>query len=192
MIPLGDYLREDPILPSIANEQELKDFLSQSRHRVGCLKTGDINTIDAILDQIRKQGKTVLLHLDSIKGVAKDREGIEYLGAIGAEAVISMRSQHVRMIQEQGLYSILGSFLIDSSAVQQTIHNLRQTSPDAALIMPMSVPRFVYEHLKKNTRCLLAGGMGTEHDIIQKAIDYGASGCIVTSAQRLAESYRTV
>ena len=190
MFPLKACLRANPILPSVANEQELEWFFSQTRHRVCCLKTGDINTLDSILNRIQKQEKHALVHLDSIRGVAKDREGIEYLAALGTEAVITMKSQQVRLIQDEGLFTILGSFLIDSSAVQQTLNNIRQTKPDAALIMPMSVPRFVYEKLRQVAPCLLAGGMGAEHEIIQSALDYGAAGCIVTSPQRLAEEYR--
>ena len=189
MCTLKSDLLVDPIIQSVASESEFNFFLNSTNHKWACLKFGDIRTIEGILGLIHKKGKNALLHLDSVKGVAKDKEGIEYLSVIGAEAIITMRSQNIRTIRESGMIAVLGSFLVDSSAVTQTLKNAAACSPDAILIMPMTVPRYVYEQLKKANLPLLAGGMGAEHQDIQNVIDYGASGCIITNRDRLSESY---
>lgn len=190
MFALKEYLKTDPIIVSVSNEKELKAFLEQETHHICCLKTGSVNNIENILDRIRKHGGHALIHQDSIKGVAKDQEGIEYLRDVGAEAIITMQSRQVGLIKKEKLFSILGSFLIDTSSVHQTIRNISQTDPDAVLIMPMSVPKSVYDNIGEVNECILAGGMGVEHGIIQGAIDCGARGCIITSQQRAAEVYR--
>lgn len=184
-----EELRSDPLIHSIANEQELQFFLHESPHVWGCLKTGDINTLEGTLEDIRKVGKRVFIHLDSIKGIGKDKEGIEYLAAMGVEAVITMKSQYIRTIREAGLYSVLGSFLVDSSAVTHTLLNIKTAKPDLLLIMPMSVPGMVYKRLVQSGTALIAGGLGTDHEVVQNALDHGAIGCIITSRERLSETY---
>lgn len=190
MSTLHQDLLEDPIIHSVVTDGELEFFLDGTDHKWACLKNCDINTLEEVLSRIRSRGKRALLHLDSIKGVARDREGIEYLQAIGVEAVVAMRSQHIADIRHVGMDAVLGSFLIDSSAILQTVKNLKAAAPDAALIMPMTVPCRVYDRIRKTGLPILAGGMGLEPQYVQYALDAGASGCIVTDRKSLTERYR--
>lgn len=177
------------IIPSITTMDDLHYFIEYTPCEWACLKMGDINNLAYIVSTLHKNKRKALLHLDSVKGIAKDKEGIRYLKQIGVDAVISMKLQHLKLLREAGILSILGSFIIDSSAITQTISNIKSGKPDAVLIMPMTVPPFVYAELEKYSSCIIAGGLGQEHSQINQAFSNGASACIVTNRNRLTETY---
>lgn len=177
------------IIPSVTTPEELDFFLKHTSHNWVCLKMGDINSLVSIVSIIHKNKRKVMLHLDSIKGIAKDKDGIKYLKRIGIDAIITMKSQHLKMIREENIFSILGSFIVDSAAVSQTLQNIKTGKPDAILIMPMTVPSSVYQELHKEIPCIIVGGLGKEHDAIQDAFDHGACACIVSDKKRITEKY---
>lgn len=189
MDSLQNLFSGDVIIPSVTSTEELGFFLQRTNHRWVCLKMGDINSLVSIISAIHKKNRKVLVHLDSMKGIAKDKEGIHWLKRIGADAIITMKSQSIKMIREQGVYAVLGSFIVDSASVAQSIQNIRTSKPDAVLIMPMTVPASVYERLSKEHSCILAGGLGAEHAAIQESLDSGACSCIVTDRKRILEEY---
>lgn len=184
-----NLLSGDCIIPSVTSVEELNFFLKHTQHPWVCLKMGDINSLVSIISTIHKHDRKVMLHLDSVKGINKDKEGIRWLKRIGTDAVITMKSQHIKMIRDQNLYAILGSFIVDSASVNQTVQNIRTNKPDAVLIMPMSIPHSIYETLQAEHTCILAGGLGTEHSIIQQSLDCGSCACVVTDRKRITEEY---
>lgn len=184
-----NLLSGEHIIPSVTSLEELDFFLQHTQHTWVCLKMGDINSLVSIISNIRKHNRKVMLHLDSIKGIGKDKEGLRWLKRIGTDAVITMKSQQIKMIREQNLYAILGSFLVDSASVNQTLLNIRTHKPDAVLIMPITVPNSVYETLHTEHTCILAGGLGVKHSIIQQSLDCGVRACIVTDQKLITEKY---
>lgn len=179
----------DAIIPSVTSMKELSHVLTDTSLQWICLKMGDVNTLPSINALIHRYGRKAVIHQDSIKGVAKDKEGIVYFKRAGVDAVITMKSQNVRIIRETGLFAILGSFIVDSSAVVQTLQNLKNNTPDALLVMPMTVPGSIYQKFLQFSIPVIAGGLGREHQIIQDTLDWGVSACIVTDTGLIAESY---
>lgn len=177
------------IIPSVTTVDDLHYFIEHTQCEWVCLKMGDINNLASIVSTLHENNRKALLHLDSVKGIAKDKEGINYLKYIGVDAVISMKLQHLKLLREAGIFSVLGSFIIDSSAITQTVSNIKAGKPDAVLIMPMSVPEFVYSEIRKYSSCIITGGLGQEHSLIEQTFANGASACIVTNRARLTETY---
>ena len=178
---LNDLLKEDRIIPSVSNLDQLRYAVEKKTFSCIMLKMGDINSIGKLSAYIHKYHKTVMLHIDSVKGISKDRAGIHYLKRIGIDAIITMKSQNIRMIKEEGIYAILGTFLVDSSSVSLTIQNIHGNKPDAIIAMPMTIPDSVYETLRQNARIpIMAGGLGVNKEIIDHVLDLGIRACAVT------------
>lgn len=189
MDSLRNLLAGNVIIPSVTSTENLRFFLQHTSHPWVCLKMGDINSLYSLVSTIHKNDRKVLLHLDSVKGIAQDKDGIRWLKRIGIDAVITMKFQNIKLIREQEMYAVLGSFIVDTASVDRTIQNIRISKPDAALIMPMTIPASIYERIAKEHSCLLAGGLGINHSIIQNALNSGVRACIVTDQKLILEKY---
>lgn len=183
---LEELLKEDRLIPSAANSEQLKYALEETSFSCIMLKMGDINTIGKIIAHIHKCDKKVMLHMDSLKGISKDKSGIHYLKRMGADALLTMKSQNIRMIKDEGIYAILGTFLVDSSSVNLTIQNVHANKPDAMIVMPMTVPDEVYKMLRECTKIpIMAGGLGVNMEIINHVLELGVKACAVTDREIL-------
>lgn len=186
---LNTLLKEDRIIPSVSNLEQLRYAVEKRAFSCIMLKMGDINSIGKLSAYIHKYHKTIMLHMDSIKGISKDKAGIHYLKRIGIDSIVTMKSQNIRMIKEEGLYAILGTFLVDSASVSLTIQNIHGNKPDAVIAMPMTIPDSVYETLRQNTQIpMMAGGLGVNQAIIDHVLELGIRACTVTN-RRVLEQY---
>lgn len=174
------------IVPSCATVKQLKYVVEDTSYPCIMLKMGEIGNIRKIVGYIHKYEKKVMLHLDSLKGVARDKEGVGYLKQIGVDAVISMRAQNIRLIHDAGMLSLLGAFLVDSASVNQTIQNVKNVKPDILIAMPITVPDIVYERLRKEISIpVMGGGLGVNRIVIDHAIGCGLEACAVTDQKML-------
>ncbi|MBQ9155861.1 MAG: glycerol-3-phosphate responsive antiterminator [Eubacterium sp.] len=170
-----------PVVPSCVDTRQLKYVVEFTSYPCVMLKMGDISNIRKIVAYIHRFEKKVMLHMDSLKGVAKDKEGARYLKQIGVDAVISMRAQNIRMLHDAGLITLLGAFLVDSASVNQTIQNVHTVKPDVLIAMPITVPDVIYQKLKREiTVPIMGGGLGVDHRVIDHAIECGVESCAVT------------
>lgn len=186
---LEELLGEDRIIPSAATAEQLKYAVEMCSFSCIMLKMGDINTIGKMIAYIHKYEKSAMVHLDSIKGISKDKAGIHYLKRIGVDSLITMKSQNIRMIKEEGIHAVLGTFLVDSSSVAVTLQNMRANKPDAVIAMPMTIPDSIYEMLQENTRIpIMAGGLGMSTEIIDHVLEQGVWACAVTD-KNILEQY---
>ncbi|MCD8018406.1 MAG: glycerol-3-phosphate responsive antiterminator [Clostridiales bacterium] len=185
---LKHYLGDCTIIPSVATSESLKYIVEHSNFPCIMLKMGDINTIRNIVTYIHKHHKFVMIHMDSVKGISKDKAGIHYFKRIGVDIIITMKSQHIRMIKDEGIKAILGTFLIDSASVQLTIQNLRTSKPDAVVVMPMTVPDQIYEKIITCSEApVIAGGLGIDKEIIDHVLTLPVEACAITDQALLKE-----
>ncbi len=179
---LDEYLHDKKMIPSVANKESLKFMVEETDFPCIMLKMGNINTIPSIVSYIHKHGKTVMLHLDSVKGISKDKAGMHFFKRIGVEMIITMKSQHIRMIKDEGMKAILGTFLVDSSSFELTLQNIQTNRPDAIIVMPMTIPDQIYEKIREHSDLpIIAGGMGLDKTIIDHVLELPVSACSVTN-----------
>lgn len=179
-----DLLKDTKVIPSAASMEQLKRIVENTSFPCVMVKLGDINTIGKIVAYIHQKKKTVMLHMDSVKGVSNEKAGFQYLKRIGVDAVITMKSQYVRMIKEAGMTAVWGTFVVDSASVSNTFQNVYSNKPDAIIVMPMTVPDEVYMKLQENIKIpILAGGLGVNRDIVEHVLNLGISSCAVTDRE---------
>jgi len=78
----------------------------------------------------------VVVHVDLVSGVGKDRAGIHYLNGIGVDAIITSRSQLVSAGRAEGLVTIQRLLLVDDSALETGVRTIARAAPDVVEVLP--------------------------------------------------------
>ena len=91
-----EVLRESPVIAAVREMRDLEYALSK-KIRVIFLLAGDIFNLIDIERSMRAEGNLFLLHLDLIRGIARDQVGITYLKkSFGIDGIISTHSNIIQ------------------------------------------------------------------------------------------------
>ncbi|QKI82452.1 glycerol-3-phosphate responsive antiterminator [Kroppenstedtia eburnea] len=174
-------IRRHPVIAAVRNEKELKR-LENSRPQICFLLFGDINTLPSMVDQVRRMGKQVYLHLDLAQGFSNDRAALKFIHReIGPDGVVSTRTHLVRNAREEGLFVIQRLFIPDTMSVETGKHLLKQSKADAVEVMPGIVPAWVYDELRRKRELpIVAGGLLRQAGDVVQALQNGASAVSVS------------
>ncbi|GAA3399992.1 glycerol-3-phosphate responsive antiterminator [Paenibacillus hodogayensis] len=172
---LYDYWGPDRRVAAVRKSEDLPAALRNS-WPVVFLLIGDLFTAERYVAETLRAGKKVFLHVDFIAGLGGDPIVIKYIAErIKPTGIISTKSHFVKNAKKHGLLAIQRLFIIDTSALEQGIHNIRQSEPDAIEIMPGLLTRVISE-LRDNVPIpVIAGGLIKEQAEIDIALEAGAS-----------------
>lgn len=157
-----------PIIPAVRTIQDFKHAMMHATAPGVIVLFGDINTISSLLEQAKQYKKRLILHLDLLEGIGRDKAGINFLARQGVSAVITTKTQIGRMAHEDGMIVIQRLFLMDSEAVRTGINAARTLKPDAIEILPGTVSSNIIKRLVAEVGLpLLAGGLvQTEEEVL--------------------------
>jgi glycerol uptake operon antiterminator len=163
------FLGDGHVIPAPRNYEDFKYALENSASPSIILLFGDINVLPELLAQAREYKKRILVHLDLLNGIGKDKAGVTFLARMGIEAVITTKSQLGKCAHELGMLVIHRLFLMDSQAVKTGVNLLQGYKPDALELLPASIPASVVHELAAMTGLPVLGGglMHTKADIEQ-------------------------
>lgn len=135
----------------------------------------DINLLPSIVKKVLHAKKVLLVHIDMIEGLGKDRAGIHLLARMGVPGIVTTKANLVKCAREEGILVIQRLFILDSESVKTGIKVASVVKPDAVEILPATVPRFVIQDMKTLGIPILGGGLlRTEEDVkvaFSKGID---------------------
>ncbi|WKY44090.1 glycerol-3-phosphate responsive antiterminator [Eubacteriaceae bacterium ES2] len=172
-----------PVIPSVNHRKELLIAMQQAEVEWIMLKLGDINSLPQLVRAIHQAGKKVMVHQDSIKGIAKDKMGIKFMANCFVDCIITNRAACIKAISEAGMISALGLFVIDSEACRTGMAYIKEYQPDLITLMPGSIPDQIIEKIKNEVaNPFILGGLITELNQVHHAIKIGAAA--VASSQR--------
>lgn len=181
----GDLFPQGQVIASV-NTIESFQYAVTCEH-IACimLKFGDIDTIGELVESAHWHKKTVIAHLDSIKGVAKDQYGVRFLAKLGVDCLNTTKPQIIGAIRGAGMVAIQVMFLVDGEALKAGIESINKNKPDAVIVMPMSIPAGIVKELSNKTRVnLIAGGLLTQQAEMTEATAKGFCS-VVTSKREL-------
>lgn len=175
-----------PVIPAARSMDDLR--LAFDRKAPGIiLLFGDIVALPGLLSEAAKHHKKLIVHLDLLEGIGKDKAGIRFLARLGVQAVITTKSQLVKAAREEGMIVIQRLFMMDSDTLKNGIKIIRNVKPDAIEILPASVPPLVFQELSRETNLpVFAGGLVSSADDIRRALASGAAA-VSTSSKELWE-----
>ncbi len=124
-----------PVAAAIKSSQDMQ-FALDSDVRLLFILKGDAFQLAALLEQAHQRGKGVVVHVDLVSGIGKDRAGIQYLHEAGVDAIITSRSQLVAAGKAEGLVTIQRLLLLDDYGLETGVHTIARAAPDLVEILP--------------------------------------------------------
>lgn len=124
-----------PVAAAVKSNEDMQAALESDALLLFMLK-GDAFQIEPFVAQAHKTGKGIVVHIDLVGGIGKDRAGIQHLHQIGVDAVITSRSQLVAAGRAEGLVMIQRLLLIDDSALETGVKTIARAAPDFIEVLP--------------------------------------------------------
>jgi glycerol uptake operon antiterminator len=141
-----------PVAAAIKSNEDIQVALDSDARLLFMLK-GDAFQLSPFVAQAHQRGKGLVVHVDLVSGVGKDRAGIQYLHHIGVDAIITSRSQLVSAGKAEGLVTIQRLLLLDDSALETGVRTIARAAPDIVEILP----GIIFPEMAPTLRQLLAG-----------------------------------
>ena len=124
-----------PVAAAIKAPEDVELALASDVCLLFMLK-GNAFQLTPIVEQAHRKGKGIVVHVDLISGIGKDRSGIHYLRQIGVDAIITSRSALVAAGRAEGLTTIQRLLLVDDSALDTGVKSVARAMPDLVEILP--------------------------------------------------------
>lgn len=133
----------------------------------------DIMTVGEDIKTSKAKEKTIFIHIDLADGIGKDRGGINWLKSLGADGIITTRTQLVRAAKDIGLISVQRFFVLDSKGMHSIAETIENTRPDLIEIMPGVIPKAL-KLFSKQKIPVIAGGLVETKQEVTTALSSGA------------------
>jgi glycerol uptake operon antiterminator len=124
-----------PVAAAIKSTDDMAVALSSDAVLLFILK-GDAFQLSSFISQAHRRGKGVVVHVDLVSGIGKDRPGIQYLRQIGVDAIITSRSHLVAAGRAEGLTTIQRLLLVDDAALDTGAKTIARALPDIVEVLP--------------------------------------------------------
>jgi len=121
MQELRECFREHSIIASIRNDSDF-EYALNSKVAALFILYGDIFNLPRIMKECKEQNKLVFLHMDLIKGIGRDKEGIIYLARKElCNGIVTTKSNLINIAKKEGLIAVQRLFLLDSAALNKDL-----------------------------------------------------------------------
>ncbi len=171
--------RQYPVAAAMKSDEDMQVALESDALLLFLLK-GDAFQMAPFVTQAHQRGKGVVVHVDLVSGVGKDRAGIQYLRQMGVDAIITSRSQLVSAARAEGLTTIQRLLLLDDSALDTGVRTIARAAPDIVEILP----GIIFPEIAQTLQRLLPGPF-IAGGFIRTAADVArvqTAGCILSSS----------
>lgn len=176
-----DAIMENPVIAAVKDDGGVEACIQKEEIRVVFILYGEIGTIADIVERLKDAGKTVVVHLDLISGLAVREESVRFIKRYTrADGIISTKPDMIRCAKELGLCTIFRIFVIDSKALCSMSHQATE-SADLVEVLPGIMPRIIRQISEKITVPIIAGGLISEKGDVIQALDAGAVAISTTN-----------
>jgi glycerol uptake operon antiterminator len=180
--------REYPVAAAMKSQEDMQVALDSDALLLFLLK-GDALQLTSFVTQAHQRGKGVVVHVDLVSGIGKDRAGIQYLHQIGVDAIITSRTQLVSAGRAEGLTTIQRLLLVDDSALETGVRTIARAAPDIVEVLPGIIFPDVATVLQKLLPGpFIAGGFIRSAEEVARI---QAAGGILSSSSTYSLWYRT-
>lgn len=170
------HLCPGPVIPAARTPADLSHALDHTAAPAVILLFGDINTLPGLLAEAKRRGKRLIVHLDLLDGIGKDRAGVKCLARLGVTALITTKQQLVKTARDEGMIVVQRLFIMDTEALRTGIKVVSQAKPDAVEVLPAAVPAWVFREIAGQTGLpLLAGGLAATRADVEAALAGGVA-----------------
>lgn len=166
-----------PIAAAIKSPEDMEVALSSKCMLLFILK-GDAFELAPFIGQAHQRGKGVVVHIDLVSGIGKDRPGIQYLRQIGVDAIITSRSPLIAAGRAEGLTTIQRLLVVDDVALETGLKTIARALPDIVEILPGIIFPQIADRIQQTlTGPFIAGGFVRTTDDVMHLQDAGVILC---------------
>lgn len=162
----------NPVIAAIGDDKWQKAL--ESPAQVIFYLSANLLTIEEKVRQAHAAQKYILVHLDLMDGIGKDRTGIRYLAQCGADGILSTKGQLIRLAKEQGLFTVQRFFVVDSGGTEGLWDVYRNTAPHLMELMPGVVTKVIKACADRGVP-VIAGGLIQTKAEVTEALSAGAT-----------------
>jgi glycerol uptake operon antiterminator len=127
--------RKYPVAAALKSLEDVEVALASDTLLLFVLK-GNAFQLEPLITQAHRRGKGVVVHVDLVSGIGKDRAGIQHLRQIGVDAIITSRSQLISSGRAEGLTTIQRLLLVDDTALDTGVRTIARAAPDIVEVLP--------------------------------------------------------
>lgn len=160
-----------PIISAV-HELQFNDALL-SPCEVVFLLEGDVMSVGEKIDAAHKNGKLIFVHIDLMKGIGKDKCGVQFLANLGADGIISTRAPLIKNAKEIGILAVQRYFALDSQGLESIKEMITSAKPDFVEIMPGVIEK-VIKKFASDKIPVIAGGLLETKGEVTAALKSGA------------------
>ena len=180
-----EIFEDCPVIAAVKDEEGMQKCL-KSEIPVVFVLYGDICNIGDIVARLKKAGKIVIIHLDLITGLSSKEIAVNFLKSIThADGIISTKPGIIRKAREEGMFTIMRFFVIDSIAFENIEKQTENVRPDMIEVLPGVMPKVIRKICRQSKVPVIAGGLITDKEDIMGALGAGAISISTTNQKVL-------
>jgi len=151
-----ERLEASPVIAAV--KDKLFESALRSPADVIFLFGADIMTVEDRIRKAHDAGKFLFIHIDLTEGIGKDKAGLRFLSACGADGILSTKTSLIRLAKELQMVTVQRFFAYDSQGVESIDEVLRSSTPDIIEIMPGVIDKII-RRFSSGSIPLIAGGL---------------------------------
>ncbi len=137
------------------------------------LLEGDVMSVGEKIADAHEHGKAVFVHIDLMKGIGKDKCGVEFLAKCGVDGIISTRASLIKTAKEIGIMTVQRYFALDSQGLESIKEMIVCAKPDFVEIMPGVIEKVIKKFANAEIP-VIAGGLLETKAEVTAALSSGA------------------
>ena len=178
-----EQVENNPIIAAIKDDRGLERCLETDIGVIFVLY-GDVCSIPSIVKRIKDAGKTVVVHVDLINGLASKEVSLDFIrNYTEADGIITTKPNLIKHAKDLGLNTVLRFFMLDSIALQNVEkQGHAEVQPDIIEVLPgILLPEF-FEKIRKISRArIMASGLITNKTEVLNALNNGVISVSTTN-----------
>ncbi len=160
--------------------------LSQSEPGWVFILGGAIDSVAESVARLQRMRCTVFVHVDMVKGLSSDFDGIRFFQDFASpDGIITTHQHTINHAKKLGLTAIQRVFLLDSQSVDSGIQQIAHADADAVEVLPGVLPLLIRYLCQRISKPLIAGGLVKTE---QQVLDALAAGAVSVSSSTEALS----
>ena len=171
---MKDMIMKNPLIAAARPENLNKAIESQVSAVI--LMEGKLNYLVQEEFKKNKDKKPIFIHLDLLKGLSSDVEGIKFIKEyIKPAGIVSTKSTVLNAAKKRGLMTIQRIFLIDGKSLKNSISSIIENDPDMVEVMPALCGEVVKKLKREVNKPIILGGLIDKEEQIIDGLKSGAN-----------------
>ena len=162
------------IIAAVRDLNEFEAALFSDVEMIFLLKS-DIMELESFIVKAHKHEKKLFVHMDFADGIGKDSSGCLFLKSLGADGVISTRTNILKAAHDKGMSTVQRVFIVDSHSIHTAVDTIDKTSPDMVELMPGIATKAIMFFRDKVSVPIIVGGLIETQDEVELALSAGAT-----------------